>query len=135
MHDLVPHDRLQRVIRVGADALREDCDVMLAGRQAHDPHRNGACARVIFRNERDADLGRHGESTPRQRVTELPATIRRTRSAAAANDAGASTVRSSSPRCRATLDALPSSMTVANTAPMPWRSDRLTFPAYRAANG
>ncbi len=48
VHDLVPNDRLQRVVRIRsgirADTPGEDRDVMRAGRQAHDPGRSGACA-------------------------------------------------------------------------------------------
>jgi hypothetical protein len=72
VHDLVPENGLQRVVRIRADALREDRDVMKAGRQAHDPHGSGACAPIVFRNERDADLWRNVQPRTRERSRELP---------------------------------------------------------------
>ena len=75
VHDLVPDDRLQRVARIRggrrADALREDRDVMSAGREAHDPDGSRACARIVFRNERDVDLWRYPEPRARERSREL----------------------------------------------------------------
>ena len=70
VHDLVPNDRLERVVRIRsgirADTPGEDRDVMRAGRQAHDPGRSGACACIVFRNERDVDPWRDAEPRARE---------------------------------------------------------------------
>lgn len=38
---------------------------------AHDPNGSRACARIVFRNERDVDLWRDAESRARERSREL----------------------------------------------------------------
>ncbi len=44
---------------------------MRASRQPHDPDRSDACARIVFRNERDVDLGRDVEPRARERFGQL----------------------------------------------------------------
>ena len=70
-----PNDRLERVVRIRsgirADSPWEDRDVMRAGRLAYDPCRSGACACVVFWNERDVDPWRDAEPHAREGPGEI----------------------------------------------------------------
>jgi hypothetical protein len=61
MRDLVPHDRLERVVWIREDTGGKDHDISFAGRQSDNPLGNRRRALVVFGDERDANLGRELE--------------------------------------------------------------------------
>src|SRR5690606_27104990 len=77
MDDLVPDDRLERVVRISADTRREDHDVALAQGLRDDPRGNGARMRVRLGQKRNARLARRVESRVREGIRQ-PREIHRT---------------------------------------------------------
>ena len=70
VHDLVLHDRLERIVRIAGRARREDQNLPRAEGLGDDPARRVARPRVAFVHEGDVNVGGDFETGPRQAVAE-----------------------------------------------------------------
>ncbi len=70
VHDLMPDDGLERVMRIGTDACREDENVTRTECLRRHPRRCRPCSRVIFLDESNPRADRRLESGACERALE-----------------------------------------------------------------